>query len=78
MNNPFNLVLVYRVTLEYSLEEFLSTADSRLGEIYELNRTQSIKESRSALQALLKESDQSIKNIKTQLNDLKIISTKLA
>jgi hypothetical protein len=69
---------VSRATLEYSLEEFLSSADRRLGEIDELSRTQSIKESRNTLQALLKESDQSIRQIKAQLNDLKIISSKLA
>jgi hypothetical protein len=66
-----------RMILEDSLEGFLSTVNGTLGEINELNNTNAIVESRSTLHVFLRESDETIKSIKQQLDNLKIISAKL-
>lgn len=67
-----------RGALEESLEVFLSTVDNTLSEIDDLNKSNSIVQSRSALHAFLKESELTIKSIKNQLDELKIISARLA
>ena len=67
-----------RGALEDSLEGFLSTANEALSEIDKLNRMNSIAQSRSKLYSFLKESEQSFKNIKEHLDELKVISAKLA
>jgi hypothetical protein len=66
-----------RGALEDSLEQFLSTVNETLDKINELNNTNASAESRSMLHVFLRESDETIKSIKQQLDSLKIISAKL-
>ena len=67
-----------RVNLYVSLRSFLTESNGALTEIDDLNKTNSTMQSRNALHAFLKESEQGIMNIKTQLDDLRIISAKLS
>jgi hypothetical protein len=67
-----------RVNLYISLRGFLTEANNALTEIDDLNKSNSTKQSRDALHAFLKESEQGIMNIKSHLDDLRIISAKLS
>ena len=67
-----------RGALKESLEGFLSTANETLSEIDNLNRMNSIAESRSKLHLFLKESEQSLNHLKEYLDELKVISAKLS
>jgi hypothetical protein len=67
-----------RGALEESLEVFSSTVDKTLSKIDDLNKSNSIAQSRSTLHAFLKESELTIKSIKNQLDELKIIRARLA
>lgn len=66
-----------RFTLEVSLKTFLSDVNSKLSEINELNKKNAIKESRISLSEFLNGLDESVEKIKTQLDELKVISAKL-
>jgi hypothetical protein len=66
-----------RYTLEVNLNTFLDEVNSKLTEINELNNKNAIKESRTLLSEFLTGLDKSIQKIKTQVDDLKVISAKL-
>ena len=67
-----------RGALEENFEIFLSTVNRTLGEIDDLNKINNMAQSRSALHTFLKESEQTIMSIKEQIDELNIISSRLA